>query len=350
MSVRKMTDGSGRWYASFYYQDAFGVRHRKKKEGFKRQSDAKAYEDSFLKQHAGDCSMSVRSLYDRYIASCETRLKEATIIKKKHIFKDKILPTFGDVAVSAVTPLMIHEWQNALMQQPFSQTYLRTINNDLAALFVFAEHYYGLERNPCRKEQRMGKRDAKVMQFWTLDEYKKAIAVVNDVEMHAIYQTLFWTGMRRGECLALTVADIDFRTKTISISKTRDRRGGKDIVTTPKTENSTRTVTMPDQLCDELKFYIKRLYKPSKKDFLFHRSPGNVSTYIGKVAERAGVPRIRTHDLRHSHASMLIEMGFSPLLIAERLGHDSVDTTLRIYSHLYPNKQADVAAQLSALA
>lgn len=350
MSVHKMTDGSGRWYASFYYQDAFGVRHRKKKEGFKRQSDAKAYEDSYLKQHAGDCSMSVRSLYDLYIASCETRLKEATIIKKKHIFKDKILPTFGDVAVSAVTPLMIHEWQNALMQQPFSQTYLRTINNDLAALFVFAEHYYGLERNPCRKEQRMGKRDAKVMQFWTLEQYRRAIATVDDPELHMIYEILFWTGMRRGECMALTVADVDLKRKTVSITKTLDRRGGRSIVTTPKTENSTRTVTLPDPLCAALQEYIKRLYQPSKSDLLFHRAPGTVSNYIRKAAARAGVPQIRVHDLRHSHASMLIEMGFSPLLIAERLGHDSVDTTLRIYSHLYPNKQADVAAQLSALA
>ncbi len=347
MSVNKMPDG--RWYASFYYKDNFGVTHRKKKEGFRTRREAKAYEASFVEQHSGNCDMTFQSLYELYIQSCETRLKDGTIIKKKIIFRDKILPTFAQLKVNSITPLMIHEWQNSLLNTDYSQTYLRTINNDLAALFKYAEQYYGLEHNPCQHEPRMGKRDAKTMQFWTLDQYKKAIATVSDPELHAIYQTLFWTGMRRGECLALTVGDIDFAGKTISITKTRDRRGRKDIITTPKTEHSIRVVTMPDQLCAELRTYIGRLYKPTKADLLFHRSPGNVSTSIGKAAQRAGVPRIRVHDLRHSHASMLIEMGFTPLLIAERLGHDSVDTTLRIYSHLYPNKQADVAARLSKL-
>jgi len=347
MSVNKMPDG--RWYTSFYYKDNFGVTHRKKKEGFRTRREAKAYEESFIEQHSGNCDMTFEALYELYIKSSETRLKESTIIKKKLIFRDKILPTFGQLRVSSITPLMIHDWQNTMMQSDYSKTYLRTINNDLAAVFKYAEQYYGLEHNPCRNEPRMGKRDAKTMQFWTLEQYKKAIAAVSDRELHAIYQTLFWTGMRRGECLALTVGDIDFTKKTISITKTRDRRNGKDIITTPKTEKSIRTVTMPEQLCTELQEYIKLLYEPDAKDLLFHRSPGNVSTSLGKAAERAGVPRIRVHDLRHSHASMLVEMGFTPLLIAERLGHDSVDTTLRIYSHLYPNKQADVAAQLSSL-
>lgn len=350
MAVKKMTDGSGRWYASFYYKDSFGATHRKKKEGFATKREAKAFEDSFVKQHSGSCNMSFQSLYEQYMQSGKARLREATIRKKAHIFRDKILPTFGDLPVSSITPLMIHEWQTKMMQTDYSQTYLRTINNDLAAIFNFAEKYYGLERNPCRHEPRIGKRDAKVMQFWTVEQYKQAIAVVTDPELHAIYQTLFWTGMRRGECLALTVGDIDCKAKTISISKTRDRRGGKDVITPPKTENSIRTVTMPDQLCEELQAYIKRMYRPAESDMLFHRSPSNVSTYLGTAADRAGLPRIRLHDLRHSHASMLIEIGFSPLLIAERLGHDSVDTTLRIYAHLYPDKQADVAAKLSALA
>ncbi len=349
MAVNKMTDGSGRWYASFYYKDSFGTTHRKKKEGFATRREAKAYEESFIKQHSGSCNMTFQALYELYLQSGNARLRDSTIRKKKHIFRDKILPTFGELPVSSITPLMVHDWQTKMMQTKYSQTYLRTINNDLAAVFNFAEKYYGLERNPCRNEPRIGKRDAKTMQFWTLEQYQKVIQTITDPELHAIYQTLFWTGMRRGECLALTVGDIDFKEKTISITKTRNRRGGKDVITPPKTENSNRTVTIPDQLCVELQAYIKRMYRPAKSDMLFHRSPGNVSTYLVKAAERTGVPCIRLHDLRHSHASMLIEMGFSPLLIAERLGHDSVDTTLRIYSHLYPNKQADVAQKLSAL-
>ena len=76
------------------------------------------------------------------------------------------------------------------------------------------------------------------MQFWTLEQYQKVIQAITDPELHAIYQTLFWTGMRRGECLALTVGDIDCKEKTISITKTRSRQGGKDVITPPKTEHS----------------------------------------------------------------------------------------------------------------
>ncbi len=347
MPVNKMPDG--RWYASFYYKDNFGVTRRKKKEGFRTRREAIAFEKSFIGQYSGSCDMAFETLYGLYIKSSETRLKESTIIKKKLIFRDKILPTFGKLRVSSITPLMIHDWQNLMMQSDYSMTYLRTINNDLAAVFKYAEQYYGLEHNPCRNEPRMGRRDAKTMRFWTLGQYKKAIAAVSDRELHAIYQTLFWTGMRRGECLALTVGDIDFAKKTISITKTRDRRKGKDIITAPKTEKSIRTVTMPEQLCTELQAYIRLLCEPGENELIFHRSPGNVSSSLGKAAESAGVPHIRVHDLRHSHASLLIEMGFTPLLIAERLGHESIDTTLRIYSHLYPNKQADVADRLSAL-
>ena len=350
MAVNKMTDGSGRWYASFYYKDSFGVTHRKKKEGFPTKREAKAYADAFVRQHSGSCNMTFGALYELYLQSCSVRLRDSTIQKKKHIFRDKILPIFSELPVSSITPLMIHDWQTRMMQTAYSPTYLRTINNDLAAIFRFAEKYYGLEQNPCRNEPRIGRRDANTMQFWTLEQYQKVILAITDPELHAIYQTLFWTGMRRGECLALTVGDIDCKEKTISINKTRSRQGGKDVITPPKTEHSIRTVTMPDQLCAELQTYINRLYHPAKDDMLFHRSPGNVSAALGRAAERAGVPHIRLHDLRHSHASLLIEIGFSPLLIAERLGHDSVDTTLRIYAHLYPDKQADVAQKLSTLA
>ena len=61
------------------------------------------------------------------------------------------------------------------------------------------------------------------------------------------------------------------------------------------------------------------------------------------------VKKIRVHDLRHSHASLLVELGFSPLLIAERLGHEKVETTMETYSHLYPNKQTEVTAKLQEM-
>lgn len=103
---------------------------------------------------------------------------------------------------------------------------------------------------------------------------------------------------------------------------------------------------MPDFLCDELKDYISRLYGILPTDRIFHLTKSFLHHEMTRGAEKAGVKRIRIHDLRHSHASLLVEMGFQPLAIAERLGHEKIETTLNTYSHLYPNKQAELAEKL----
>ena len=96
--------------------------------------------------------------------------------------------------------------------------------------------------------------------------------------------------------------------------------------------------------------YIGRLYDVNSSDRIFM---GNTKHLLRHEMDRgcaaSGVKRIRIHDLRHSHASLLIELGYSPLLIAERLGHENIETTLQTYSHLYPNKQGELAAQLETM-
>ena len=107
---------------------------------------------------------------------------------------------------------------------------------------------------------------------------------------------------------------------------------------------------MPEVLSACMKGYIEKCYGllpgdrlfPYTKHFLYHE--------MEYGCKASGVKRIRVHDIRHSHASLLVEMGCSPLLIAERLGHEKVQTTMDTYSHLYPNKQAEVARQLDAIA
>ena len=94
--------------------------------------------------------------------------------------------------------------------------------------------------------------------------------------------------------------------------------------------------------------YADRLvdYEPHERLFYFTK---HFLTYeMDAGCKASGVKRIRVHDLRHSHASLLIELGFSPLLVSERLGHESVQTTLETYSHLYPNKQEEVVSRLES--
>jgi integrase len=155
--------------------------------------------------------------------------------------------------------------------------------------------------------------------------------------------------MREGELLALTPADIDLDKMTIRINKSYQRLNGQDVISTPKTPKSNRIITIPTKLGDCLKDYMGQCYDLQPTDRLFPYTKYFLTHEMERGCKISGVKRIRVHDTRHSHASLLVEMGFSPLLIAERLGHERVETTMEIYSHLYPNKQTEVANRLDDL-
>ena len=149
-----------------------------------------------------------------------------------------------------------------------------------------------------------------------------------------------------GELLALTPQDIDLDNKVIRITKSYQRLEGKDVITDPKTPKSKRNVSMPDFLCEELKDYIGRLYGLLPTDRIFHLTKSFLHHEMTRGAEKSGVKRIRIHDLRHSHVSLLIDMGFTALAIGDRVGHESEKITYR-YAHLFPSKQTEMADRLN---
>ena len=135
----------------------------------------------------------------------------------------------------------------------------------------------------------------------------------------------------------------------IIINKTFHKIKGEDVTTKPKTEKSIRDIYIPEFLVKCLQAYIKRIYKADSDTRLFSMAHSSYGKKLNSKAATASVKRIRVHDLRHSHASLLIELGFSALLISERLGHESVTTTLNIYAHLFPSKQSEVVEKLQKL-
>ena len=211
---------------------------------------------------------------------------------------------------------------------------------------------YGLEHveqhlNPCRKAGAIGKSKGEPKDFWMQEEFNAFLETVSDKpETRMAFLLLYWTGMRIGELLALTYNDINLEEKTISINKSYQRLKGKDMITQPKTPKSIRVITMPDFLAEEFREYCSHLYGIMKKERLFRFTKSHMEHCMATGIERSGVKRIRLHDLRHSHASMLVDMGVAPLEIAERLGHEKVETTLNTYSHLYPSTQSKLAGLL----
>lgn len=341
-----------RWRAKFYVTDWTGTRKQICKRGFKTQREAKEYERLYLDQQNNTSNILFSSLVENYIEDMSHRLKPTTMENKQFIIKSKLLPYFGKMRVCDIDTLKIRKWQNELISyrdeegNPFSQTYLKTVNNQLSAIMNYAVSHYRLSYNPCRAAGSMGKSNAEEMKIWTQAQYEQFSKCIQKSSLKLAFDVLFYTGMRSGELLALTPADI-LPSKRIDINKNYAKVRGEELFLEPKTPKAKRCISIPDFLYDDILEYISKLYGIEEGDRIFYFSKYALEQEIKRIAIKTGLPPIRVHDLRHSHASMLIDMGVSPLEIAERLGHESVKTTLDIYSHLYPNKDQQLADRLN---
>lgn len=354
MSVKSYIDNAGRkrYYCSFRCTDYSGKRKQIKKEGFNRAADAKQYEKEFLQKMQGSMSMTFKAFSELYLNDSKQRLKPTTFIVKKNMFEKWLIPFFADTPVNSITPPMIRQWQNKLLTHvpALSPTYIKSCQNQLTALFNYANRYYGLSQNPARTAGTIGKSKSGRLDFWNPSEFKQFMDKLKpDRRLQMFFELAYFSGCRRGELLALTVSD--FNGNSINISKSLSTiANGKKIVLPPKTPKSNRIVTLPPKVATKLQQFIDSMVEPQPGERLFETLNKDILLKtIKRTSIAAGIKPIRIHDLRHSHASLLIEMGFPPLVIAERLGHESVKTTLEIYSHLYPGKADEVATKLNDL-
>ncbi len=339
---------TNKWLIQYRYTDWQGKRRKSTKRGFDTKRSAEAWLRDFLLKQQMDFNMKFKDFLDIYYTDMETRLRKTTMISKHYMIDLKILPYFGEMSMCSIQAADIRNWQNNLIKQGYAPTYLKTINNQLCAIFNFAVKYYNLKENPCDKVGSIGKSKADEMNFWTKAEFLCFVDHVMDKRLSYIaFMMLYWTGMRIGELLALTPKDVDFEHQIISITKSYQRVRGEDIISPPKTPKSIRKITIPQFLIDDLEDYINSLYGISENDRLLPITKTYLEHEMQRGIKASGLKRIRLHDLRHSHASLLVEMGFQPLAIAERLGHEKIETTLNTYSHLYPNKQMQLADMLN---
>lgn len=311
--------------------------------------EALEWEREFLKSTSANMEMMLGAFVDVYFQDKAGELKERTIKNKQYMIEAHVLPYFANKRMNEITPSDIIQWQNEMRAKGYSQTYLRMVQNQITALFTHACNIYNLGNNPCKKVKKMGKADADKLNFWTKAEYDSFIRGIDKESRYfVIFEILFWTGCREGEMLALTKSDIDFENNQISITKTYYRTERRDIITTPKTEQSIRVIDIPEFLKKEIEAYVNRCYGLPDNERLFPIVAEAVQHKLKRECAKLGVKQIRVHDLRHSHVAYLINQGVQPLIIKERLGHRDIKITLNTYGHLYPNQQKKVADMLNA--
>lgn len=350
MTVTK-NEERGYWEVFFYYNDFTGKRKQKHKRGFKTKRDAIAWAEQFITRQSHNLDMTFQSFWELYREDMAQRLRANTVRNKDYVVELKILPYFGQKKMAEITAADVRCWQNILMKEKYKPTYLKTIHNQLSAIFNYAVRYYDLPKNPCTQAGSIGKGRADEMEFWTQEEFEDFIEAVKDKPVsYYAFLTMYWTGVRLGELLAFTLSDFDTEKRTLSVTKSFQRINGQDVITEPKTAKSKRIITLPDFLVAELEEYTSKLYGIMGDDRLFAVTKSYLEKEMLRGCRLSGVKKIRIHDLRHSHASLLISrLGAQPNLVAERLRHEKIQTTLSIYSHLYPNQSRDLADHLNRL-
>lgn len=338
---------TGKWLIQYRYVDWTGQRHKTTKRGFDTKKEADEWLRDFQVQQKRSMNIKFADFVQIYLEDKSHRLKAYTMHNKTYIINSKLIPYFGTKKMNEITVAEIRKWQNELIGQGYTPTYLKTINNNLNAIFNYAVDYYELPVNPCRKAGSMGKNKADEMNIWTLEEYRKFIdCCMDDRVVWLACQILFWTGVRIGELMALTFADVDLNTGMMTISKSLQRLNGKDLITPPKTPKSNRKIKIPQFLVQNIQDYWESLYEPHPEDRIIPIKKGSIQRGIDQGVKRSGVKKIRIHDFRHSHASLLMNMRVPIKEISERLGHENIETTLNTYAHLYPDDQDKLAQQL----
>jgi integrase len=337
----------GTWYCKFYYTDYEGNRRQKYKRGFALKREAEAWEREFLQNVSYQPDMPFSAFYDLYLKDVKPRLRSHTLQTKAYRVKNHIMPFFGDLKLNEIDALTIRQWQNSLLDHDLSSVSIKNLHHELSAIFNHAVRFYNLKQNPCRLAGQPMKTDEQKqpIRFWTLDEYSRVIDCIDDIKARTAVSVLYWSGMRKGELLALKWSRIDFRGATVDIRESYQRLRGKAVITPTKTGES-RIIRLPEVCIRQLKEYRQCIYDPSPEDFVFPWEKRFIEMGIRQGCKEAEVKRIHVHGLRHSHASLLISLGVNIVLISKRLGHAKVSTTLDTYSHFFPDDEKTVIDQL----
>lgn len=343
-----------------------GKRLQRTKGGFKTKKEAQLACASLIDQLNKGISfdnekVKVGEFIDHWLENVAKRkVTERTHLNYTRVLNKRIRPHLKEIKMK---DLRLHHGQaliTKMLEEGKSERYIEYAFVIFKNVLNYGVKTELLTKNPLEHLEIPRPRRAKIT-TWTAEEIKRFMEfskAENPVYMLPLYIAAH-TGMRRGEVLGLQWSHVDLERKKISVeySLTYDEPNHKFILTEPKTDSSYRQITIDDELVAELKKQRKRqmemrmLYGPDYEDWNLVCSNNDgrplygrmVAHHLDQVSKKAGLKKIRVHDLRHSHATMLLRMGVNPKIVSERLGHSSVKMTLDVYSHVTEDMQQKTA-------
>lgn len=335
----------GTWSVRFRYIEKDGQEKQKRLSGFSTKKEANiGYVDFVNKsklQTAIDPSKKIlfEHLYEEYKSYTKTRIKESSYYDFCSKCNLHILPFFQTKYVNDISMKMLLDWQSTINK--YSYKYKTCLRQYLNSILNYADKYYNIENKLKKVDNFRNVELKKEMLFWTPDEFSKFIQCVEPEDFKPYFYALYYTGARKGELLATTWKDWDLTKHTLNINKTVTKKvyGSTYLITVPKNQSSIRTITLPDFLVK-----IMEDYKKGREDykFVFKDNKPLADSTIERIqisaCKKSEVKKIRIHDFRHSHASLLLANGASVVAVAKRLGHSNIEQTLNTYAHMLPKE------------
>lgn len=309
-----------------------------------------------LKEQTPITSMTVQQLFDEYISVKKHEVRETTLKQTKRVLNTHVLPYLKNVKINKLNNVNLQKWKNEVSEQDLSILTRQNIYGEFRALLNYAVRMEYIPKNCLLnignfKEAYFEMKHDK-LNYYTADQFKKFISAakentetLTDWGYYVFFNIAFYTGMRKGEINALKWSDIDGDIIHVRRSIAQKVKG-PDIETPPKNKSSYRDLQMPVPLINILNEHKERQKQTNGFTDDFRVCGGiqclrdtSISNKNIQFADKAGLPHIRIHDFRHSHASLLANEGINIQEIARRLGHSKIETTWDTYSHLYPREE-----------
>ncbi|GEK06738.1 site-specific integrase [Schleiferilactobacillus harbinensis] len=308
-------------------------------------------------------------VYEEWYAGYVNTVRESTYARTRGMFDNHILQYFGKRNIQDITAAQLQRAVN-LWAKEATRNYKRWFNY-VAAVLEYAVRQGYISLNPAKRVLAPKRQDTagdKPENFWDkaeLETFFSYLDPAHEPEKYTLFRVLAFGGLRRGECLALTWNDIDFTAGTIRINKTLTQGvKGRQIVQAPKTRKGRRTVSMDAVTMAALKRWrIRQMQKymawginTNQPDQLVFATRFNTHKYLNQpekwlkqIEDAHSIQhRITVHGFRHSHASALFAAGATIKEVQERLGHEDVQTTLNVYTHVTKNQNEEAVEKLTA--
>jgi integrase len=347
---------------------ATGKRKQKTASGFKTKKEAeKACAEIIAQVENGVYREQTKERFGDFLLEyMEVTVKHAvrpsTYYSQMSLVNQHIIPGLGNWKLKELTNLHIQKFYSSKVEEGLSSSYVKNMHNIVSKSLKAAYEWGMIQKNIASliKAPRPLKCD---MQTWTLEQSNQFLEGAKVSKLFIVFAIAIYTGMRKGEILGLRWSDVDLEDAKLTVRQTLTYTDGQFIYNEPKTKESTRVISISDYLVQafrkhqlkqkEIKLALGEGYQDHglvvATKYGTPIGPRDVNKDFDRYIERSGLPKIRFHDLRHTHATILLmELGENVNVVSERLGHEGIQITLETYAHVLPNMQKNLAQNFDA--